>query len=319
MSSETRNLTIKWSGKEYKLEDVSLQFTVLELKNLIFEKTNVRPERQKLLTLKLKGKPATDDVKLSALTIKEGMKIMMMGSQEEKLAEVIAPPKEITENTVVDDFDIGEEEIAIEHREEYLAKIQKRVDNYKIEELNAPREGKKLLVLDIDYTLFDHRSSAERGVELMRPFLHEFLTASYEHYDIVIWSATGMKWIKAKMEELGVTKNPAYKLMFMIDSGAMITLHTDRYGIMETKPLGVIWGKYPQYHKNNTIMFDDLRRNFLMNPTCGLKIRPFKNAHQNRDKDRELVKLTDYLLKIAELDSFESLDHNKWEKYLSRR
>lgn len=319
MSSETRNLTIKWSGKEYKLENVSLQFTVLELKNLIFEKTNVRPERQKLLTLKLKGKPATDDVKLSALTIKEGMKIMMMGSQEEKLAEVIAPPKEITENTVVDDFDIGEEEIAIEHREEYLAKIQKRVDNYKIEELNAPREGKKLLVLDIDYTLFDHRSSAERGVELMRPFLHEFLTASYEYYDIVIWSATGMKWIKAKMEELGVTKNPAYKLMFMIDSGAMITLHTDRYGIMETKPLGVIWGKYPQYHKNNTIMFDDLRRNFLMNPTCGLKIRPFKNAHQNRDKDRELVKLTDYLLKIAELDSFESLDHNKWEKYLSRR
>ncbi|XP_066923103.1 ubiquitin-like domain-containing CTD phosphatase 1 [Clytia hemisphaerica] len=319
MSSETRNLTIKWSGKEYKLEDVSLQFTVLELKNLIFEKTNVRPERQKLLTLKLKGKPATDYIKLSALTIKEGMKIMMMGSQEEKLAEVIAPPKEITENTVVDDFDIGEEEIAIEHREEYLAKIQKRVDNYKIEELNAPREGKKLLVLDIDYTLFDHRSSAERGVELMRPFLHEFLTASYEHYDIVIWSATGMKWIKAKMEELGVTKNPAYKLMFMIDSGAMITLHTDRYGIMETKPLGVIWGKYPQYHKNNTIMFDDLRRNFLMNPTCGLKIRPFKNAHQNRDKDRELVKLTDYLLKIAELDSFESLDHYKWEKYLSRR
>ena len=39
-------------------------------------------------------------------------------------------------------------------RDEYLAKIQKRVENYKIEELNAPRDGKKLLVLDIDYTLF---------------------------------------------------------------------------------------------------------------------------------------------------------------------
>lgn len=25
------------------------------------------------------------------------------------------------------------------------------------------REGKKLLVLDIDYTLFDHRSAAETG------------------------------------------------------------------------------------------------------------------------------------------------------------
>lgn len=40
------------------------------------------------------------------------------------------------------------------HREEFLAKIQKRVDTYKIEELNPPRENKKLLVLDIDYTLF---------------------------------------------------------------------------------------------------------------------------------------------------------------------
>lgn len=29
---------------------------------------------------------------------------------------MIAPPKEVTENAVVDDFDIGEEEIAIEHR-----------------------------------------------------------------------------------------------------------------------------------------------------------------------------------------------------------
>jgi len=31
-------------------------------------------------------------------------------------ADVIAPPKEITENSVVDDFDVGDEEIAIEHR-----------------------------------------------------------------------------------------------------------------------------------------------------------------------------------------------------------
>ncbi len=44
-------------------------------------------------------------------------------------------------------------------REEYLAKIQRRVKEYKIQELNAPRPGKKLLVLDIDYTLFGELDS----------------------------------------------------------------------------------------------------------------------------------------------------------------
>ena len=39
-------------------------------------------------------------------------------------------------------------------REEYLSKIEKRVKDLKIDMLNEPREGKKLLVLDIDYTLF---------------------------------------------------------------------------------------------------------------------------------------------------------------------
>ena len=44
---------------------------------------------------------------------------------------------------------------------------------------NPPRPGKKLLVLDIDYTIFDHRSPAETAAELRRPHLHEFLASVY--------------------------------------------------------------------------------------------------------------------------------------------
>ena len=89
-------------------------------------------------------------------------------------------------------------------------------------------------------------------------------------------SATNMRWIEEKMKLLGCDKNPNYNLSFYLDSRAMISIQTEKYGIVDVKPLGVIWGKYPQYDKKSTIMFDDLRRNFLMNPQQGLKIRAFR-------------------------------------------
>lgn len=67
----------------------------------------------------------------------------------------------------------------------------------------------------------------------MRPFLHVFLTSAYEDYDIVIWSATGMKWIEEKMKLLGVTGHPDYKIMFYLDYLAMITVHTAKYGTID--------------------------------------------------------------------------------------
>lgn len=100
----------------------------------------------------------------------------------------------------------------------------------------------------------------------MRPYLHEFLTSAYEHYNIVIWSATGMIWIEEKMKLLGVTTHPDYKIWFYLDSTAMISVYIPEKGVVDVKPLGVIWGKYSDYSSKNTIMFDDIRCNFLMNP-----------------------------------------------------
>lgn len=239
----------------------------------------------------------------------------MVGSTEASIEEVSSKPDNLDE--VLNDLEQdGEDEVPMENREVYLAKINKRIREYTIDELNPPREGKKLLVLDIDYTLFDHRSAAETGTELMRPFLHEFLTDAYEYYDIVIWSATSMKWIVEKMKLLGVSSHPNYKIWFYLDSNAMITVHCSKRGIVEVKPLGVIWGKYLQYSSKNTIMFDDIRRNFLMNPKSGLRIKPFANAHLTRAKDKELLKLKKYLRLIAEnCDDFDTLNHRKWDTY----
>jgi len=60
------------------------------------------------------GKPATDDVKLSELSLKPGMKVMMMGTREEELASVIEPPS--LPDDVVNDFDIEDDEVAIQYR-----------------------------------------------------------------------------------------------------------------------------------------------------------------------------------------------------------
>ena len=106
------------------------------------------------------------------------------------------------------------------------------------------RPGKKLIVLDIDYTIFDCGGIAQNGCELMRPFLHEFLHIAYQKYDIVIWSATGKRWIHAKLHELAIrTHSQAghYKLAAVLDDAAMITVHHPK-GSARVKPLGVIWG-----------------------------------------------------------------------------
>ena len=49
------DLVVKWAGKEYGVHDLEETDTVETLKVKIMEKTGVRPERQKLLNIKVKG------------------------------------------------------------------------------------------------------------------------------------------------------------------------------------------------------------------------------------------------------------------------
>ncbi|KAB5563700.1 hypothetical protein DKX38_003754 [Salix brachista] len=308
-TEEELTLTVKWSGKEYAVR-VCGDDSVAGLKRRICELTNVLPKRQKLLYPKISNKLADDSAFLSQLPLKSSLKMTMIGTVED---DIIVNQMDSPE--IVDDFELGQDEaVDIEDVEVNKQKLRRRIDQYEIELKNPCRPGKKLLVLDIDYTLFDHRSTAETPLELMRPYLHEFLTAVYAEYDIMIWSATSMKRVELKMGQLGVLDNPNYKITALLDHSAMITVQSESCGIFECKPLGLIWAKFPEFYSSkNTIMFDDLQRNFMMNLQNGLVIRPFRKAHANRDNDLELVKLTHYLLAIADLDDLSVLDHKIWE------
>jgi hypothetical protein len=42
------------------------------------------------------------------------------------------------------------------------------------------------------------------------------------------------------------------------------TKQTEKYGVFDCKPLAFIWAKFSEYTPDNTVMLDDLRRNFVM-------------------------------------------------------
>eukprot|EP01100_Stratorugosa_tubuloviscum_P014952 TRINITY_DN829_c1_g2_i1.p1 TRINITY_DN829_c1_g2~~TRINITY_DN829_c1_g2_i1.p1 ORF type:complete len:336 (-),score=118.40 TRINITY_DN829_c1_g2_i1:479-1486(-) len=325
LNSQQLKLIFKWNGKEFEIE-FSLTYTnsnsfsdqkIIDLKQLIQQKTNVPIARQRITGLKSKARPPnlSDDAALSDfefLGFPKASKLMLIGSAEPlieiKFQEQVAPEEqENDENEIEPEFEIYE-------RPENLQKLERRIQNFTIKILNPPRPEKRCLVLDVDYTLFDHRSTVETAEEITRPYLHEFLTEVYPYYDIIIWSATNYSWIDIKMKKLNVLDNPNYKISFFLDHLAMITIQSEKYGVINVKPLAMIWRKFPElYSPQNTIHFDDLSRNFLMNPKNGLKIRPFKNGPMLRFTDNELRKLSIYLRNIINEPDFTRLNHKNWE------
>eukprot|EP00127_Corallochytrium_limacisporum_P002456 Clim_evm13s128 gene=Clim_evmTU13s128 len=308
-------LRVKWGSQEYSLQLHSSE-TVRCLRERLFLHTQVLPARQKLLGLPGKmGKCPDDETILGNLKLRDNQRIMMVGTKEEHIIEVQSFVNKVKVLDAVENEEIHKQAVN-------LAKVENRVKNYNLVLRHSPRKGKKLLVLDIDYTIFDHKSVTEGpATDLMRPYLHEFLTAVYPSYDIALWSATSMRWIQLKMVELGLDNHPGFKIHFCLCAHAMITVLAPAYGgTTDVKPLGVIWGKLGEYYgPKNTIMFDDLKRNFLMNPKNGLRVHQFRRAPITRSSDTELVKLADYLLTIHDEEDLTELNHRKWESFLRRK
>lgn len=173
------SITIKWSGSEYVIDEtaVNQNDTIADLRQELYRLTGVKPERQKLMGLKSNNKPVQDDqLRLRCLDLKPNTKIMMIGSKEKDIDDLNNEQLATNNSNVVNDLDIPDEvEISVEQCADNLAKIDRRVKEYKVDIFNAPRPGMKLLVLDIDYTLFDHRSVATSCLEVNLSILFYFL------------------------------------------------------------------------------------------------------------------------------------------------
>ena len=322
-------LNVKWQKRTFTIELVRTE-TIGDLRARLFSLTDVLVEHQKLIGLpSIPMKVGTDAEtrQLGTLKLKPEHSLLLVGTPSEEIAALEAHANAAkTRYDVYDDF---EDDLSPNQGDRIVdmasarRRLERRIATTTIQEINAPREGKRLLMLDIDYTVFDCKSTAPTVAELGRPGLHEFLASVYEDYDIIVWSQTSWRWLEAKITELGMLMNPEYKLMATLDRTSMFAVTSIRNAkrrTHEVKALELIWRKYPdRYSAKNTIAVDDLRRNFMMNPNEGLRITPFKNAPITRATDRELYNLKNYLRLIAKNEpDFTSLDHSKWKDYCKK-
>ncbi|ETW86175.1 hypothetical protein HETIRDRAFT_43143 [Heterobasidion irregulare TC 32-1] len=317
------HLAFSWASKAFTL-DVAESDRVFDLKAALFSLTNVPPERQKILGL-VKGKLPPDEERVGNLKLVSSKKFTLVGTPEGH--EIKDPSQVEFLPDILNDLDVDfsmDPAAAIQYQNDQrnMRKIREATKRLNVNIIHPLREGKRLLVLDIDYTILDTKpltSGALPPAECARPRLHEFLSAIYPYYDICIWSQTSWIWLETKLVELGMlgTDRP-YKVSFVLDKTSMFTVFSTREGKTYThsvKALQIIWNRFPQFNAQNTIHVDDLGRNFALNPKQGLKISAFKEAHTPQAMaDRELDKLARYMVHIADVDNFQALDHKDWKR-----
>ncbi|KNE68220.1 HAD hydrolase, family IIID [Allomyces macrogynus ATCC 38327] len=197
---------------------------------------------------------------------------------------------------------------------------------------HPPRLGKKLLVLDLDHTLFDCKSSSPNPHDLIRPGTHEFLTTVYTSFDLAIWSQSSRTLLNHKLATLGLldTANHTYRIAFTLDATAMFPV-TPRsrspsleraesptwQSRMHVKALSLIWARFPEtWTRATTMHVDDLQRNFALNPRNGIRVDPWFWSVDAALEDVELRSLARYLMRVvAPAEDVTALDHRAWRQH----
>lgn len=331
-------LVAKFGKERIQLEHLPPYTTIEQVKMALQERTRVLIKRQKLVGLVAQegGAKGVHDalplMHLKKAKTKESESTMtyqfiLMGTPEEK---IFVDPDQVDElPDVIEDFDLdfnagSEEWLRHVANGENLRKFTAETV---IHIMNPPREGKPLLVLDLDHTLLDfssktlQRDSATLQVgqgaakTMKRPHMDDFLTHVYQYYDLAVWSQTSWRWLETKLTELGMLGS-SYKFCFVLDKTSMFTVTTtDKHNQTRThhvKPLQIIWSKFPRWSVANTVHIDDLSRNFALNMSSGLQCTAF---HRKKNpKDSELLGIGRYLIELAQAsDGFDKFDFSKWK------
>ena len=237
----TITLVAKFNKERLTLDGLPPSTTIGQVKELLREQTRILPKRQKLIgLLAINGgaKGVHDLLTLGELQVKGGPtksnsrdnndrndhdrivthQFILMGTPEEAI--FVDPGDRDDLPDVIDDFELdfnaGSDEW-MQHvaNEENLRTFTEKTA---IHIMNPPRPNKPLLVLDLDHTLLDFSSrqllqtagaasAADHVAAAMkRPYMNEFLSTCYRHYDMVVWSQTSWRYVclcKGRFPSLG--------------------------------------------------------------------------------------------------------------------
>lgn len=174
-SAGSITMIAKWSKERITLSSLTPETTIGAVKDMLQQRTNILPKRQKLIGLNLLSKgPVNDQNILSELKVKklkgksiEGEVIhefILMGTPE---AQIFVDPIHRDDlPDVIDDFDL-DFNAGSDQWLQHVANgenLKKFTEKTQIHIMNEPRPGKPLLVLDLDHTLLDFSSKVlQRG------------------------------------------------------------------------------------------------------------------------------------------------------------
>lgn len=306
--------------------------TVAMLKHQIELLSHVTPSTQKLIRSKLGNMRYTDQTQLHELfhdhSANNTIKIMLIGQPAavHNHAKSFDSLQLLLNQSIFDDLDTPDTQYDTNTSNSLLTnkkiqnKLSSAVHELTINYINPSRPGKHLLVLDIDYTIYDMKSNGTDFNLLRRPYTDHMLATLYTQYDICFWSQTNWRYLEAKLTELGILTHTNYKILFVLDKSSMFRIESTRNNQPYkhyVKPLHVIWAHCKQYNATNTLHIDDLSRNFALNIRNGIQCTPYKHCQLTHQNDNELLLITRYIQYITETcNDFSKLDHTRWKAQL---
>lgn len=175
-----------------------------------------------------------------------------------------------------------------------------------------PDLNKPLLVFDLDETLMhcqdtdfrDAEYTTEYGFVAVRNGVDEMLDTLASHYDFMIWSNNGRAYIN---DILKLAWPERHSLIDVFTSAEATVVGVEGIGVPFFKETRKVAKRHPQYSLDRIIGIDDRPAVYRRNYGNLVAVSPFTGAY-----DEELLKLSGFLVQIANKDNFRKIEKRYW-------